>query len=757
MNKKTHLFAGAGAMVLLGGLRYGESCMEQVTNSIHFRDVAVDFGTPPPRFYGSRYADSYENPAPFRNGTKYLFDDGSNWEEQNRLQTARQELFEKLMSEARANELEHPEKAIAAYRQISQKGLGFTSFVTRRIGVLKDSQTAKDRSGLKEFLAATAIGVEGAPLPDTSRYAPFVKAQFAYESAWRSKDPLAFEECAKEYPDFATAEPSLIMAVRTRLGDESKHTPEDRVAAAKDLEILLAKYPGTRFQTDAIGWKGRLHYLAGDVPAALATYERQYNASTTSDQRLRVLDSKLLCYGALNKRKEQGITLLQRYRESKSANEALLAVRKLSQVLSALNGQQASAFAEELKRNPNLASTYIEIRLDHTKTTASERADVIRIGSAALAKSASGDAKALVLARLAQVSYEDDNIAAAGALARQAVENAKEGSESWALGQYLIASVDMRANRVSSAIRGYQKVFGMAPNSYFAPSAREAVAYQFDKQGRLGEALDLYMSLGYTDDVTYLLDVRMSVEEIRSYIASRRETDRNKLNYALGFRLLRQSQFAEAIAAFRNVPDEIRAKYVAKTKDSAGFDEGAPVQDPLITAKELQQLTADVSHAGGDDAKSKAMYRLASYYYERRPLTLYNGTLWEGMRSLLFAYDWNEKFAGPADVNAVRRHHYEHESLKRALDICREIVAKYPNTQVAANAAYRSATAAERLANFNPWWRQEAMRIKLLDTAVLGMQTVVDKYKSSPLNPAATKYLGVYKDERSQREKDGLY
>lgn len=751
MKRSKYLLLALSAITGIGIFKYAQTCSAELYDSLHFRGTPVDFGEPPKRYLDYAFEESY------RPGTKYIGNPAKDYGEWERAEEERRQRFEHLLSSARLAEHSDMSKAVGLYRSINREGLGHAEFARRRVAILSDALASKDQRGLKELLDATWIGGSAGTLPESADSAEFVKAHVSYEKACRGNDPVAFEKCARDFPSSSIAENALIMAVRMRLGEKRSSSGNDFGVAQSDLSILSSQYPKTRFKREVIGWQGRIHFLKREYDQALACYQKQEPISFSKEAKLNTIDSKLMCYEAAGRQDHVAATYLQRYDATTDVEEVMLCVRRLPVAISKLSTKQAASLASMISADPLLAKAYLEIRLEHNQTTRKERSDIIRIASRSLMRSNAPD-KAAVLARMARASYMDAQISKCRELAVAARGGASPSSEDWALAQYLIASSDIRSNRIEAGLREYKRLLDTNRGSYLALGTREAIAYQCDRTGRLEAALDQYFALGYRNDVAYLVDAKMTPAQIESYIRHHPGSANNtRLRYALGFRYLRKDDLFRAKQCFLSVPHKERERLLARAKSLIGDEEGAPLQDPVRTCNDLIGLRSKIASAGSDDNKASAIYKLASYYYERRPFTLYNADLWQGSRSWSISLDWNKAIETPEDKRKLRLHHYEHEGLQHAYDLCQQILKHYPHSKVAAQAAYRGSCAAERLSNFNGWWREEADRAGLVDKAIAGLTLVIKKYPTSPLKASAEKYLEAYEEEKEDKRNNKMY
>jgi hypothetical protein len=162
----------------------------------------------------------------------------------------------------------------------------------------------------------------------------------------------------------------------------------------------------------------------------------------------------------------------------------------------------------------------------------------------------------------------------------------------------------------------------------------------------------------------------------------------------------------------------------------------------------MDQLQSKLDQATTDDARAEAQYDLASYMYERRNLLFYNGDLWMGGRNLALGFFWDERRATSFDELEIAQHHFEHEVCFQAYSLLIDVLDKYPNAPVAPKCAYRAACASRRLADFNPWWRDETRSKHHWDEAIRLMKLIPQKYPKYEYAEMAAKFAKVFEEER---------
>jgi outer membrane protein assembly factor BamD (BamD/ComL family) len=747
----------AGALVL--GYRYAKTCETAIQIGIHFHGSPVDFGAPPPRFQVN-FEDDYRDIAPWRASSLKRNDDFNDDPAEDA--KGKRAAWDNKMKAADQLALAcQYAKAIEEYRALNKSGAGYTAYCVRRVELLKALGGHPATPAVKALLEATDFDSKSA-LPEPSAlpadlrpYVDYEKASRAYESEHYPEAENLYRTCAKGYPKSDLADAALMMAARSSLQGD---TVTDLNQPAGDLQTLITGYPHSRFKASALGWKARIAFLQKDYRQAIGLYKIQLGCSLTHVQRYKALNSLAQCDGSLNRPDLVAADWIRIFGISQTLDEAMYSASVVRPMLSRLSPTDSAKLAGDLKEDASLLAAYIQLRLEMSRTNKKERTEVARI-----AKGCSHVTPKL-LARLAQVAYSDNEMADCRTFASRAALGAAYGTEEWGISHYLLGSCAQRSGQFRNAVREYKLVASDGPKDYLAVGAREALALLYDRQGRPGESLDqLYWlrdwtqknkgSAEFTFDIAYMLDAKMTPKQIERYLATHPNNGHKwLLRYTIGLRYLRENKFTKAEQNLASIPNKVRLPMVHTAVDDASFETGR-VQDPLNTAKDLAQLTYEANSARGSAAKSKKLLELASYYYTRRNLLLYNAPLWRDGRAMAIGWSWNPQTASAADNAALTRHHLEHECLQHTVDICASILKRYPKTESAPLAAYRAACAEERLSNFNPWWRWEAAHDGLLAKAVSFMDLVVTRYPHISVASDARQYRDVFKHELSDKKK----
>ncbi len=759
MKPKPLIYVLAGAGVLAATVTVGLTCSIGILSGVHFRSNNIDFGSPPPRYSAERFFD-WARPADFRPGTIQL--NASDYQADP--DDAKKTLDAQLQKAGEQEQAGDYQSAIAIYRNLNRHGAGLTGFFTRRVQLLEVAEQNPAIPELKAFLAAAPPSGETQQLPREEDAPAPLKPFIAYEIASRlydaqdyNKAAKAYQACAHTYPTSVLCEPAMIMGARCLLLD-SPARDYDSATINQARGILLAflsEFPHSRFRENAQGWLARCAFLENKFSEAAQFYEKMAKAATTPEARDSALQSLTQCYQGMERPDLVATAWLRDFGNwQNDVSHAYIATRFFLAEMHTLKPEQAKQFRENLIDDPNLASTYLTVRLDLMNTTKADRQDLTALANEVVQRHPQAGP---VWARLAEIAYFDADYETAQANGRHAVQVLGLLDPSWALAEYIIASANMHMGRDSEAGVQYNAVCNT--NSFLANSAHEALAFMYDRDGNLDSALNQYYILhaksktdeneyqgDYSEDIAYLVDVKMTPAELIALSNNHPDSPhRQEWIYSLGLRYLRKEQFAQAEATFKRLPDAVRRSFAGISKTNS-TDQDDPLQDPLQTTKDLAQLTYDGQH-GSYEARAKALYQKASYYYTRRGLLLYNAIEWQYARVMSIDDAWNSDIASARDNTALTEHQFDHECLTHAAKICADLVAQYPHSSVAPSALYREACATERLGNENEWWRWEGGRTHTALQASKIMLQIPRLYPHSALSKVAKKYAEAFHDE----------
>ncbi len=699
------------------------ACIGELVSSVHFNTAGADLALPPSAIVLNVWDEHLTRDA---SEPSYRYVEG-----EYEAQEVRRKRIDEALAAAQAKAVASPTPETLRAAAVAARAKVEFAQATQGDGL----DSARDRAEVFEVVAKAPSATLGTYLEARARLdggkpadaaallakAPATGAGDPLAPQWRYLDGIllydrgrlseaaaCFEEAARAKSSPRRA-PALIMAARSLLRGP-KPSARDLARAESALDALDAEFGGGRFAWSSRGWRGRLALLRGQRGAALAAYLKQSDTARTTPERINALASTRL-------------------------------------VLAGLDAAGSAAFRAEVKRDPSLLRPYLDYRIHHTVLTAAGRTSLyafVREFSSGGPVRLGGDLRAY----LAEMALAAGDREGAG---REASAALAAGAERSDLARYVLGGVALRAKRWPEAERQFRTV-AERPGS-LARAAKEPLALALERQGRLGDALDLYWDLGYDLDRAYLLDVKMTPDEVRGYLDRQPAGARADLvRYSLGMRLLRLDRYDEAEALFLDLGDRRAALAKAGSREYAWAADESKTEidklyDPLETARELRRLRKTLDGTKGEE-RAGAMYALASLYYTRRNLLLYNAALWSGGRGVMDFADTASQANDANDGRRIEAHLYEHECLWRARAACLQIVKEAPDSPWAAKALYRAATAERRLADFNPQWRGiSAKRLNLWKAAAGHLETLAARFPNDPLAKNARKYAGVFREE----------
>lgn len=581
----------------------------------------------------------------------------------------------------------------------------------------EDTKSNTDELG--KLIAETEAMANDAQSGPIQPHAAFLLGALHYGMGNYPQAIAQFASTAKQFPLSPRAQASLYMQASTLLRSPSKADPDkgwdfplphdgNAKKALAVLTDLEKRFPNTRFKFQIKGWRARASLVLGDIDKAILGYLEQWPMANSEAEKTRVISS-------------------------------------LRHTMERLTMNPARKLREALAQRIDLIPAYLDYRLFYTSPSSEDFAEIHTFGKAAIAKGEGKEIGGKILARMGEVAYLQGNDADAVAFCKQAINN-KGGAD---LANYVLGSAAMRQKDWLVAKANYKAVLGYS--SYLRPAARENLAYCLEQLEDYTGALEQYLKLGYYADIAYLLDVRMPLEPLAKAADDPRfAAYKNKLTFALGMRLLRKRLYDKASGLFAKLPEAaiVSLGSLKEPRTWAWGDVGDEMYDPRTTCDEMAKIQAKLEAATTDDARAEAQYDLASYMYERRNLLFYNGDLWMGGRNLSLGFFWDDRRATEHDRLEVAQHHFEHEVCFQAYTMLKNVVEKYPNAPVAAKCAYRAACASRRLADFNPWWRDDERSKHHWDEAIRLMKLIPEKYSTYEYADMAAKFAKVFEEER---------
>lgn len=773
------LTVGAGLALLAAGRSH--ACMGEQYASVHFHSGEPDFGMPPRQLSegwwdadflsGPEQSGKHDRGWIVRSASERSYQTfADSFEQDQNRKTARAAL---LLEADGAIGKRRWRAARLAYTQLVQK-FGWTGDLRDRISVLQHVEQMKSpNAAFLENLKRYLHGMSAADSGD------MVTAQSDFETVSKSADAGLVQEHARyqlaslaysfedlphaitlyqhfvhDFPHSEWCESALIMIARCCILPQVKENLR-LVEGQQALDTLLKTYPKTRFYRSALGLRARVHYLKRRYREALWCYY------TLDDPESVEIVSKVLPEAQQG---EQRVRLLETYlrRLADRHYEDIPTLTAITRLRKALSPSDADRFASDLQRQPVLLAPYIYFRLYHCANTDSDLKHLASFADSATAHHHQDQLPPVVRVRLAEIDYCRKQYAPAIDWAGKALA----ANPTYDRALYVRAASQAKRRRYHAAIADLHALLAHSVNPPLRHGAREELAVVCEASGDLAGALDQYFALDYTDDIAYLLDIKMTPVQIEAYLrhagdeqeSMPEDTESGKparsfaytrhqmLAYTLGIRYLREEKWSQAALWLQRIPRNVRAQF----DHGRHTFESKASPDALTAVKELRHLQAAIAKAHHGSERAAAQYRYASYYYTHGNLLLYNPILWNGGRNYSFSFFWNQTMDTPQSIAMVRSYMYQHEVYYRARELCLRIVRRYPKSPTAPLALYRAACASRKLANFNGWWRDETNHIhNNWDEASHLMQEVARRYPHHALAMEAKKYAGVFAQEKS--------
>jgi len=526
-----------------------------------------------------------------------------------------------------------------------------------------------------------------------------------YEIAAKSFDALV-----RLYPKSEKREAAIFMSAVARMKqskildpqwdyDQTLHPcPDCRDdpwrAARAGFERVMREYPRGRYFNDARGWLAFLSHKVGDWADALVEYYRLLGDTNVS-VRLEAASSLRMV----------------RYRASESD------IRKVE---ARLAGEPVAALAYAYHEIYNYSGTLPSNPFGSAAVSPKKRNALERVTAFAsrlmtrFPNAANGGRFAL---RAAMGNLELGNNPQASRLARRALALRVSG-EDRAQALWVQAVADNQRGELAAARDSMKRFIAENPKHRLLERARIYLALVLEDMGDLAGALEQYLAIDYHVDVAYYIDVLMTPDQLKEFIA-RRATGKSgdELRYALGVRYLREGRLSEAREALSKVRTNSQSRVpgsneqgTGDSKEDAGGDgiHAAWVKRDLKTIEDLERLEAAVVKAPGDEEKAEALYQLASYQFQEIPLLYHNPAAWQVNRyEALSDQDSAGRYRVANESQILWKHFQEYEPVAHALELYLEIAARYPTTRAAPDALYSAAVCHDRLASRKVEWPEE--------------------------------------------------
>lgn len=577
----------------------------------------------------------------------------------------------------------------------------------------------------------------------------------------RSERAERFLAVAARFPRSPRAEAALLMAARALIGESDlPRTQTETVRARTLLTRFVAEHPRSVYHASALGWLARSHFLLGSNDAAINAYLAQLRLAQTPVDRWKAYDSIAIVSQTQGLRAREVVVRLKQWAQPVGEERHMWGGRTLRYAFKRLTEDEAAQVQTALRRDASLLGSYVNFRIEGSWMEPADERKLASFATDALRRLSR--APAGVLANVAQINYNSGRYRSAHTLAQRALR-ARGAAETIHRARYCLAASAARLGRPREAISGYRALLAARPARYLAQSAAEHLALLEERYGDPLKALAIYRELNYDLDIAFLADARLSTAQLERFISTlpaftktkpRLEyhhgsglslaRSRNVFIYALGMRYLRKGDFARAASTFKRLSKQERldfglSKAEAKQLSERWWspDDLPKGRDPLDTVTALWALRKKADRSRGN-ARAQALYEMAAYQYKNRNLLYYSVSLWKGQRAWSIEEYWNDEVNNDQDEAALIRHCYEHEALRHAAELCREIVRTYPKSPVLPKALYTGALASERLGNMNGWWRER--KLPLLRTALAYFARLEREFPKDPLAKPAAKY-----------------
>ena len=573
----------------------------------------------------------------------------------------------------------------------------------------------------------------------------YLRAAKLYRQNLFPESAQAFNNVARRFPQSEKREASMFMSALASLKASTAYTPtsadeahlhEDSRATVQPVVIddswhdalagfkrVMTAYPRGRYFNDARGWLAYLMLRNNDRAGALVEYYRLLADAADENARLEAAFSLELV-------RHHATAVELSLVEKQLAHEPQAALAYAYHNIFNYSIDPGSAYrspgqseTDELRRQ--LDREWARDRLNTGRETVERTLVFSRHLMESYPNLAVGGAFAL---RAAEASLELGNNEDAVQFTERALRSGINGDDRaqalWTngIGEHRLRHFDAARKSLNTLLKDY-------PNSRLLEGARRTLAMIAEDSGDIDGALEQYVTLGYSTDVAYFVDVLMTTKQLADFIHRHPDSPKNNdFTYALGVRYLRANRWEDArntLARVRTSPKPVYDVYSNNSeclntnvdcidpKDPSYYEEGPVVitnrllMRDVQTANDLQTLERAVTDASGDEATAEALYQLASYQYEASPLLFYNPIEWSGNRywDLSRLADEN-RYRTTNEAQMLFAYMQEHDTLARALKIYLEVVKRFPRTRAARDALYTTAVCHERLSDYNPYWRE---------------------------------------------------
>lgn len=564
----------------------------------------------------------------------------------------------------------------------------------------------------------------------------------------------AFLKIAKDFPTSPRAESAITMAARTYLeNSDADSRPWDKGIAA--FQLLLEKYPKSRFRWSAYGWLASYKLSQKNTNGAVSYYLKQSRSpipweSWKGHQGLSEIAK------SENRLADAAVHWLYQRSLPVSLPAKYAAARQMRHAFESFTPKDVSTIQATIKRDSGLLSSYVNFRLEDTAMTPKQERQLLEFIDRCVEVAGKIDRK--TYARIAQIQYNSGRYSRALQAARRGTgASGQEGD----LAKYIEAASLVRMGNPTQGLAKYSRLHKATKFDFIRFTCAENIALLNEKYGDPVKSYEYYRSIGYSTDMQFLADSYLSPAQLKRLITkSLSKVEKDALTYTLAMRYFRKEQYEPAIAILSKIPKQMRMNkgidlrdyqkregdyYAAKDSSYESFDleSVTDTKDSLDDVKALQKLRHRADHDSTSKKRAEALYEMAQYNYRRRTLMYYSGALWKSGRAGSWMV-WNDAInRGLADKRAMESAN-EHECDAQTIRLCDELVAKYPRSEFAPKALYTAAVAGEKLSRFNSWWRGQEK--PLLKGAIRRLNRLVRDYPKNALVKDAKKYANEFSE-----------
>ena len=637
-----------------------------------------------------------------------------------------------------------------------------------QLDALKALDRGSSTENVRAYLQARKAYDKGLAPPEKVEQAsrdPHLKDNFAYLEAAQlygqeqyGEAAEAFASLRRKYPRSEKSDTALFMSALATMKTSATFSPtsgdEAHLSAGVDnhhpavpppdeawkksfatFKQLMRDYPRSRYYNDARGWIAYLHLRANDRASALVEYYRLL--SDKHDENTRLEGAFSLTF-VRHHATEEEMDQVERVLHAEPTTALAYAYHNIYNyaidpgcLVDSYYGSSEDETIYDAAGNydvkANDARYEAEARKESSRKRSIAERELKRIVSFSnrlaerYPKMSLGAAFTL---RIAQANLELGDNSLAETFAQRALRSGIRG-EDRTEALWIAGVAQHRSQKYDAAKKSFTQLLATNPQRDFAIGARRILAMVAEDSGDIGAALAQYLEINYTLDVAYLVDVLMTVDQLESFILENPHNPRiDQVIYALGVRYMRLQNWGAARATFsrvKTVPSLSYSNYSSlfncdgdnctDPKEPTYYDSETVITQKLIlkelqTVNDLERLEHQVEFAKSDESKAEALYQLASYHFEGSRLKFYNPVAWQGRRYWTMSdYAGKAKFRRQDESQTIWQYMREHETLSRALDIYLEVVDRFPHTKAAPDALYTAAVCHERLANYNPYWR----------------------------------------------------